>query len=901
MGKCVSVNKNENNPPPISLSKSQSAKNLPKKGEQINSPAKPSVKSLAQPPSAKKILKAGAKPVTVSSRPLVSNVKGTRSFTRTATLRPSLIGKQCPEATSGTLSKVAPNPQSQKEILLVLKSHFLFNMLSEDIIKQVIKEMKTLLIDSNELIYKQGNLGNVFYLLEKGKLDVLVDNVSSSIILPKQCFGELGLVQDTPRMNTVVTIEKSVLRCIDRLSYKTLLSRVYQKKEDEGVGFLEVIPLFKQLSKGQLMQVAQAAIQVRFGSGEKIIKEGDTGDTFFIVKEGTVNCSKYDQHIRDFHRGEYFGEQGLLFLTKRNATCTASGKVVLLSISRTDLVNVLGQDLEMILSKNTVRIAFSRNQYLKNLSAAQVDMVFGKMELKNFQAKEVILPQNSLRSTCLITVVKGSITTGDSKFRLYDVLGDEELVVENSKRFYRNDLIAEEECSLGIISRVNFEEIIGGNLKNVTQKNSFIAVLKQIPLFKVIPASKLLSIISVMRLEEIPAESVIFHQGDKGDKFYIVKSGAVEILKDSSSIRKIGQNGFFGERSILLDEVRTASAVATEATTCWVLQKSAFLQLIDQKLKETLKRRIELQNDQIELQDLVYISTLNKGIISKIFLVIDQNSSILYFLRTISRNSLSLYNNYDRIITEKNILKISDHPFIGKLIRTYKDDQRIYILQEYINGQDLFEVLTGWERMGNENARFYTAGILIILEYLHTNNIIYRDLKPENIFIDEEGYPKIYDFANSKIVENRTYSTVGTPHYMAPEVIAGKGYGCSADLWALGVILFEFLFNDLPFSPNAGDCYTIYQSILSQSCNFPSGNHVSRPLIEKLLMKNPTMRGTIKAIKDHSFFIGVNWDEYVAKQVPTPRKPKLQNFDKEIASKKNSRNELFPKILVRFM
>ena len=919
MGKCVSVNSQKSNqegqptqslpskPVKTGAGKSGAGKTgasktgASKTGAAKTGAAKTGAKSAAN--SSKTLVKSGAQAADVESRPAIENQRNrrgsVRTYTRSATLRPSLINKQTPEATSATISKVVPNAQTQKEVLDVLKSHFLFNMLSEDVVKQVMKSMKVLLIEPNQVIYSQGHYGCSFYLLEKGKLEVQVDGVSSSNLTPKQCFGELGLIQDTPRSTTVLTMEKSILRSIDRATYKTLLSRVYQKKEEEGVGFLEVIPLFKQLTKSQLINVTQAAMQVRFGTGEKIIKEGEMGDTMYIIKEGTVHCSKYDQHIRDFHRGEYFGEQALLYQTKRNATCVAAGKVIVLSITRMDLVNALGQDLEVILSKNTVRISMSRNQYLKGLLDTQADMVYGKMEIKNFETGQVLLPANTLKSSYLLVVIKGSLACGDFKYRLYDVIGDEELTLENSKRVIRNALIAETEATIAMISRVSFEEIIGGSLKVVTSKNNLINIFKQIAIFKLLPTSKLISIVSALRIEEFEANSVIFRQDDRGSKFYIVKSGSVEIIKDENLVRKVEENGFFGERSVLMDESRTASAVTVTNTTCWVLHKSSFKELVDGKLQAELKKRIEQLNDEIELQDLIYFKTLNKGIICKAFAVFDRNSSRPYVLRTISKNSISLYNYYDRVTMEKNILKLADFPFIGKLIKTFKDDSRIYFLQEYANGQDMFDLLSNWERVGNENARFYAVGIMLVLDYLHTHSIMYRDLKPENIYIDEEGYPRVYDFANSKIIENRTYSTVGTPHYMAPEVITGKGYNFSADYWSLGILIYEILFNTLPFAPDAGDCYTIYQAVLSRNLTFPAGNHLSRPLIEKLLTTNPSMRGNFKSLKEHSWFIGISWDDYVAKQVPSPRKPKVIDLNKEITIKANVKNELFLKISVR--
>ena len=83
--------------------------------------------------------------------------------------------------------------------------------------------------------------------------------------------------------------------------------------------------------------------------------------------------------------------------------------------------------------------------------------------------------------------------------------------------------------------------------------------------------------------------------------------------------------------------------------------------------------------------------------------------------------------------------------------------------------------------------------MLLILEHLTSKKIVHRDLKPENVIVSENGYLKLVDFGASKIVKSRTYTILGTPAYMAPEVILGKGYRFSCDLFSLGVMLYEFL------------------------------------------------------------------------------------------------------------
>ena len=94
------------------------------------------------------------------------------------------------------------------------------------------------------------------------------------------------------------------------------------------------------------------------------------------------------------------------------------------------------------------------------------------------------------------------------------------------------------------------------------------------------------------------------------------------------------------------------------------------------------------------------------------------------------------------------------------------------------------------------SARFYLAELLSALAYLHSHDIIYRDLKPENIFIDTSGHLKLGDFGLAKIGINgnqKAMSFCGTPAYLAPEVVMGKGGGREGDVWGFGVVMFECL------------------------------------------------------------------------------------------------------------
>lgn len=166
----------------------------------------------------------------------------------------------------------------------------------------------------------------------------------------------------------------------------------------------------------------------------------------------------------------------------------------------------------------------------------------------------------------------------------------------------------------------------------------------------------------------------------------------------------------------------------------------------------------------------------------------------------------------------------------------------IYFITEFVNGMDLFDVLRAMNLLNNKDCQFFIASLILILEYLHDRNIIYRDLKPENIMVDSQGYLKLIDFGTSKIVHTRTYTVVGTPHYMAPEVIIGKGYSLPVDIWSVGICLYEFLCGGVPFGEEEGDPYAIYEKVLQYKLRYPpfvGKNFPAKPMIEQLLHKNP--------------------------------------------------------------
>merc|ERR1719445_149872 len=231
-----------------------------------------------------------------------------------------------------------------------------------------------------------------------------------------------------------------------------------------------------------------------------------------------------------------------------------------------------------------------------------------------------------------------------------------------------------------------------------------------------------------------------------------------------------------------------------------------------------------------------------------------------------------------------------DHPFIIKLHQTFKDRDRLYFLLEPVLGGELFTLLRALTLFDTQTARFYAGSVVLAFEYMHSLDVIYRDLKPENILLDGEGYLKITDFGFAKVMKTtRTMTLCGTPDYLAPEIVAGKGHGKGVDWWTLGVFIYEMLASYPPFYDE--DPMKTYAKIMHGNIQYPS--HFRKEavsLVKKLLHHKHTKRlgvvkGGARLIKKHPWFKRFDWSGLIAKRlqptiIPTIKDQfDLTNFD----------------------
>merc|ERR1719171_2164377 len=202
----------------------------------------------------------------------------------------------------------------------------------------------------------------------------------------------------------------------------------------------------------------------------------------------------------------------------------------------------------------------------------------------------------------------------------------------------------------------------------------------------------------------------------------------------------------------------------------------------------------------------------------------------------------------DEVARECALLKENDHPFIMCLVKTFETKKSVYMLTELITGGELHAAIrTIPTVLSRAQAQFYTGSLALVLEELCDRNICYRDLKPENVMLDAQGYLKLIDFGISKKLEegkSRTFTMIGTPHYMAPEVMRGHGYSTEIDIWSLGVMLFELVCGYLPFADDLDEPTEVCTAVLKHSLSFPTRyrDPHGRTIIQAMMCREPKKR-----------------------------------------------------------
>ena len=317
---------------------------------------------------------------------------------------------------------------------------------------------------------------------------------------------------------------------------------------------------------------------------------------------------------------------------------------------------------------------------------------------------------------------------------------------------------------------------------------------------------------------------------------------------------------------------------------------------IPEEEKEKVKKEIyekevqkyRKQREKQSIRDYESLSIIGRGAFGEVHVCREKKTGEIVAIKKIRKDVLVLKNQIIHTRNEQQFLSKVKSEWTVELKASFQEDDFLYLVMEFLPGGDLMNLLIKKDIFTEEEARFYTAELILAIESIHKLDCIHRDIKPDNILIDKNGHIKLSDFGLAKISDKifqkneepvqerqthrKNYSCVGTAYYVAPEVLNKQGYGQEIDWWSVGVIFFEMLVGYAPFfSKDTADvCYKIlnWQRYLKIPANITVSKE-AEDLIKKMINNSNIRLGKNGAdeIKAHPFFKGIDW-ENIRKTVP---------------------------------
>ncbi|CAI5506916.1 unnamed protein product [Closterium sp. Naga37s-1] len=332
-----------------------------------------------------------------------------------------------------------------------------------------------------------------------------------------------------------------------------------------------------------------------------------------------------------------------------------------------------------------------------------------------------------------------------------------------------------------------------------------------------------------------------------------------------------------------------------------------------QRIMQELERREtefrRLQRHKMSVDDFELLTIIGRGAFGEVRICREKKTGSVYAMKKLKKAEMLRRGQVEHVKAERNLLAEVESKCIVQLYCSFQDDEFLYLVMEYLPGGDMMTLLMRKDTLTEDEARFYVGETVLAIESIHKHNYVHRDIKPDNLLLDRHGHMKLSDFGLCKPLDTSTfpavdveeaaamlsnaslndnqqgsgrsqaeqlqnwqknrrtlaYSTVGTPDYIAPEVLLKKGYSLECDWWSMGAIMYEMLIGYPPFYSD--DPMTTCRKIVNWRTHlkFPEEVIISREardLICRLLCDVEHRLGTrsVGDIKNHPWFRGLPWD-----------------------------------------
>lgn len=671
-------------------------------------------------------------------------------------------------------------------------NNFLFQDLDEGAVDIVIDAMDPFEVRKGTNIINQGETGDYFYVLEKGKVEFFVDDIHVGSGVSGQGFGEIALMYDTPRTATCKAEEPCKLWRVDQTLFKRIIASSRIKAVSNDVAILKKVSFLENLDRTHLNKIAHALTRKEYSAGHKIFNKGQIGHDFYIIQSGTVKLSEIglsgkEHEDIELSDGDFFGERALLTGDVRAANACAKTDCVLMEMNESDFKELLGPLEDLIEESTKKEFLLEIPMITKAMpQEAEISLMINQQYMQDIyfpKGRTIGVKGEPIEDPCLYIILSGKVQAGDNVLSTGDYFCDDSMLQLPPKYIKTY-------TSLGD----------GPDDKDPT-KCTYIT---------------LVSLATIL--------------------------GGTQRLSKSPELRRMISS--FNSKDPAYDNMK--------------------------------------------LDDIQKMKLIGTGTFGKVWLVKHTDTKEVFAMKIQKKIQILEYNQVAGVMREKEMMDKLYHPFIISMVSAFQDPDNLYMVLRMYSGGELFRLLHQRSTHGvpETAAKFYAACVLEALDYMHVRSIVYRDLKPENILLDSKGYCVIVDLGFAKVVTDKTYTLCGTPLYIAPEVILCRGHDKAADIWSLGVLIYEMVYGKTPFITGISDQMTLFKTIVRGKLNFPTTTkRACNDLIARMLNRRAPFRlGCLKNgaddIRKHKWFDKIVFPAIVKKEYNAPWVPKPKDsFD----------------------
>ena len=852
----------------------------------------------------------------------IINKSNTKIITQKEQDNYSKFREEIQEESKYDISEHSLTENEEINITNIFLFHHLFNITDKDKLISSLKQLKEINIEKNSIIFKEDDIGSCIFFIISGTVHIFSKNSKDKILLNKgSVFGQLAL------------LKSNIKRTYTAIAYTNLSIYTFDKSFLEKIksDFIQRNPinfeLFNFLNEEQKENLELLITSINFKRDE-IIKNLSG---FFWIKKGGIYFNDFSGKEKDvYENNEFIGNLIYTYLNDKgenvekdfytsiilsenklninsnnsNIEIIAKEDTICHMVPTMAFIEIFGLDYKLNLLMPFFKRTILENKNFKNIFSEcnNINEVINLFYLKEYKNNDMLsssLPDDIKKK--IIIIIEGQACIYDNNEQEKNIIAPGQIIGENillgeedKNIIVESNHLISLECSWDIFkSKVNY---FGNAL------NKWIVNLNSIYFFRGLPVSKLIDIVKNIKIEKFKEGDKIIKKGDKVEYVYFIHRGTLTLDIDNELTKEYHSGNSFGEIFIFngkpsFGEISVAikkDKINENNCVLYKISKNYFFELLsDPMLNNKTKIKLCLEDIEIFPKNLYYIATLHQGALSNIYLV--HNKIYVYIMKAIYIQTFYQASAFEgkavrNVLNEKDASKVLDNPFLIKYVKTLKNQNWCFFVSEFINGILLSEYIRMCKPFNNfEITRFYSACFMIMLDALKNIGIIHRDIKQNNIIIEKNGYPKLIDFSCcKKIMNEKTSTLIGTPYFMAPEILKGKKYSYSCDYWSVGVLVYYLFYGDYPFGNKNSQPVDIYQEIINKEIEFRDCKKSEfseielnlQKFISCLLEKDENKRiNNLNQVKNLEFFKEIDFDKIKRQEIKSPFIPEVVKFN----------------------